>query len=1365
MEKISAARAMEWSVDLEVGLRSKKPGRPAEAILETGRRLQQWSRERDITLATANMYGLLPGEDRTFANTILLRLAEAFRRGDRRIRVCVIKAFLMELKHMREKGRRYDGILCKRRVPNHSELLSRVKIVYDVGDSEAKALSLRLLGCWADFAKDSAEIRFMVISSLRSEMPFDVKRAAVRTLGRMRCSAFITNRAYKAGKKLVMASRGEDIAVEMLPSLSILAFKSMPLIPEQITSMVKQSSHGSHGGEFSEVSGVCQGLLRLILRLVEEYPALGFMVLDKIKFVIKDLVKISGEVPDKENTTQNPSLSLTGIAESVVKHDSCFTSELVICICRFMDSCLEILDEAGAVTSEVNQTLKPFLEQLHQSCFDRCDLYVIVSLLFHSQIMWHYCGAENNVTFETRGDRKEVEVGSSVVLSHDVCWVDHEWKILEFSKNMMERNNYWAVYRLGKYSACQGAWFAAAFTFRKLIDRVQSHSCRCWLRSLMLLAGAESEIKLILFPKQGSQIIIGLQRNDACRKPSSADEEEDGRGAGGHDELHYYQEKLESIYGRICSAEKTLTAISTSDGFLYFQRWFLNLRAKVLEVLVDILGLLISCICCEEKINNDGRDEEMYALASKFVPIAFRLKKLAKEYDLLATCFMDIDCRSARSIARLALNCSMLAFCTIFPVYFAKSTWSKNMISGNCPSDSTPAMLIQDLIERLFNADSKCAMDLQSFLGEVGDVSSNIQSRTRIHKTGYKERAIASFSRSAISKVLHLQEMANGAKDEHDLCKFLRAGLQILSKLIKEWMYIPFEAPKYYFQARPCVGAEIFIFNANSRDRDEISVIHGFHLSLNLCIQFKNATPHLQSKVSRMYCIIAVSPFDPLKATSGETIMENGFRGTDELVDLNERCLYASIDQEEKKTNAGDQNLCSAKNNDVKEMLQGAEEFNVPNFGTNRRLVASVDGGLHDHSVLVFNADWGYDMTQPKCGKFCYPSVSGVKRPNKEEDIAFMTVGPLHGIPYGLKDIIAVPHYKTTWGSVNFKDQIIDMEAWVYKKLKSAGGVLVAKLVTGSLAYDDIWFGGRTRNPWNIEEFSTGSSAGPAASTSAGMVPFAIGSETAGSITYPSARCGVTALRPTFGTVGRTGVMSISESLKCHRLCSNSDAIRGKDPDDFSSKDVAVQDPFSVDITKLTVGYLQDAEMEVVHVLASKGVSVIPFKLEYSVENVQSILNFTMDVDMLSHFDKWQRAGLDSEYEAQDQWPMELRRARLIPAVDYLQAQRVRGKLIREVQQGFTVDAFIGNATDWEKVCLGNLVGLPVIVIPTGLKDIKDPPKGGTRRRTTITTGIYAPPDHDHIALALAMAHHKQRPPIDNLTPNDPVSMALPPLG
>ncbi|KAB5525265.1 hypothetical protein DKX38_023014 [Salix brachista] len=514
---------------------------------------------------------------------------------------------------------------------------------------------------------------------------------------------------------------------------------------------------------------------------------------------------------------------------------------------------------------------------------------------------------------------------------------------------------------------------------------------------------------------------------------------------------------------------------------------------------------------------------------------------------------------------------------------------------------------------------------------------------------------------------------------------------------------------------------------------------------------------------------------------------------------------------------------------EVLDIAREAKEFNLPIFAANRKLVASENGGLHKPSCLIFNPEWTDKHVGNASNRISYPTHSGIQKPKTEEDIAFMSMlelgelirtkqitslelvqiflkrlkrynpvlksvitytdelaykqakeadellakgvylGPLHGIPYGLKDIIAVPGYRTTWGSGIFKDQVLNIEAWVYKRLKSAGAILVAKLVSGSLAYDDIWFGGRTRNPWNIEEFSTGSSAGPAACTSAGMVPFAIGSETAGSITYPAARCGVTALRPTFGMVGRTGVMSIAESLdKLGPFCRSAadcavvlDTIRGKDPDDLSSRYFTLDDPFSVDIKRLTVGYTDDAEMEVVNVLKSKGVNMVPFQLNYTVDSVQGILNFTMDVEMLAHFDEWQRTRQDDLYEAQEQWPAELHRARLIPAVDYVQAQRARQKLIQEVKKSFTVDAFIGNATDWERVCLGNLVGLPVIVVPTGFKAISRPPSEGTRRRTTITTGIYAHPNHDHIALALAMAyqsvtdHHKQRPPIDNLGPSD----------
>ncbi|PHT29305.1 hypothetical protein CQW23_31107 [Capsicum baccatum] len=514
------------------------------------------------------------------------------------------------------------------------------------------------------------------------------------------------------------------------------------------------------------------------------------------------------------------------------------------------------------------------------------------------------------------------------------------------------------------------------------------------------------------------------------------------------------------------------------------------------------------------------------------------------------------------------------------------------------------------------------------------------------------------------------------------------------------------------------------------------------------------------------------------------------------------------------------------------EIQKGANDFNRPIIRSNRKLVATTDGGLHNPSCLVFNSAWKVQQIENEPNKkINYPSPVGIQRPKSDEDIAFQSIlelgqllkenlitsveltgiflkrlkrygpvlesvnviteelayeqakeadqllaegkylGPLHGIPYGLKDIIAVPNYTTTWGSTSFKDQVLDIEAWVYKRLKSAGAILVAKLVTGSLAYADIWFGGRTRNPWNIEEYSTGSSAGSASCTSAGLVPFAIGSETAGSITFPASRCGVTALRPTFGAVGRTGIMSIAESLdKLGPFCRNSvdcaivlDAIRGKDPDDVSSRDIPFTDPFSVDITKLTVGYLEDADMEVVHVLQSKGATMVPFNLSYTVDSVQGILNFTMDVEMLAHFDKWQRSNLDDEFEDQDKWPIRLRRARAISAVDYFQAQRARGMLIQQVRESFKVDAFIGNATDWEIVCLGNLVGIPVVVVPTGFKKISDAPSNDTRRRKTVTTGIYAPPDHDHVALALAMAyqsvtdHHKQRPPIDDLGPNDSI--------
>ena len=207
-----------------------------------------------------------------------------------------------------------------------------------------------------------------------------------------------------------------------------------------------------------------------------------------------------------------------------------------------------------------------------------------------------------------------------------------------------------------------------------------------------------------------------------------------------------------------------------------------------------------------------------------------------------------------------------------------------------------------------------------------------------------------------------------------------------------------------------------------------------------------------------------------------------------------------------------------------------------------------------------------------------------VKRADKEI-AAGRYRGPLHGIPWGAKDLLAVKGYKTTWGAMPYKDQLIDADATVVRRLEEAGAVLVGKLTLGALAWGDVWFGGKTRNPWNTEEGSSGSSAGPAAATAAGLVGFAIGSETHGSIVSPCTVCGATGLRPTFGRVSRYGAMALSWTMdKIGPICRSVedcalvfDAIYGTDGKDNTVVDL----PFNWDadrgIKDLKVGYIKSA--------------------------------------------------------------------------------------------------------------------------------------------------------------------------------------------
>ena len=364
--------------------------------------------------------------------------------------------------------------------------------------------------------------------------------------------------------------------------------------------------------------------------------------------------------------------------------------------------------------------------------------------------------------------------------------------------------------------------------------------------------------------------------------------------------------------------------------------------------------------------------------------------------------------------------------------------------------------------------------------------------------------------------------------------------------------------------------------------------------------------------------------------------------------------------------------------------------------------------------------------------------------------------GPLHGIPYGAKDLFAVKGYPTTWGAKPYAAQTIDADAAVVERLDAAGAVLVAKLSLGALAMGDVWFGGRTNNPWNVEQGSSGSSAGSAAAVAAGGVAFALGTETLGSIVSPSERCGCTSLRPTFGRVSRHGAMSLSWSMdKVGPLCRSAAdaalvfrAIHGADPRDPASVDA----PFAVaapDVKGWRVGYLEGPGervpeyRKVLEELKALGVVLVPADLpRYPV----AAMRFLLMAEAAAAFDELTRDGLDDRLTRQDPaaWPNQLRTARLIPAVEYIQAQRMRTRLMEDFGKAWDGFDFLVHPSFLGDLLLTtNLTGHPTAVAPAGFRD------DGTPYGMSFTGRLL----WDDRLLALVAAwqrttdHHRRRPP------------------
>ncbi len=337
--------------------------------------------------------------------------------------------------------------------------------------------------------------------------------------------------------------------------------------------------------------------------------------------------------------------------------------------------------------------------------------------------------------------------------------------------------------------------------------------------------------------------------------------------------------------------------------------------------------------------------------------------------------------------------------------------------------------------------------------------------------------------------------------------------------------------------------------------------------------------------------------------------------------------------------------------------------------------------------------------------------------------------GPLHGIPWGAKDLLTVREYRTTWGAKPYENQQLDDNATVVDRLDDAGAVLVAKLTLGALAQGDVWYGGRTRNPWNLEQGSSGSSAGSASATVAGLVGFSIGSETLGSIVSPATRCGATGLRPTFGRVSRHGAMALSWTMdKLGPICRRVEdcalvlhAIHGADGKDPTARDVPFNWDPDIRPSQLRIGYLKSvfdrepseqqrenraADFLALDVLRNVGAELIPFELPEDLPI--GAMRIILSAEAGAAFNELTMSGRDDELVRQGAggWPNSFRSARMIPAVEYIQANRLRTIAMGALESRFDgIDVFVAPTRGGQTLLLTNLTGHPTVVVPNGFRD------------------------------------------------------------
>lgn len=682
---------------------------------------------------------------------------------------------------------------------------------------------------------------------------------------------------------LVDASLMVSVREEMK---SVGYFSSLPLqvvrsIIDRILFSVRLSSNPSYTD--SQVFGEVKIMLRLLLHLASRDLDLGALVLDQISLVIKGLLnECEGARSSEEN-----GLSVADSAEYMKEGNIVKISNLVLIICKFLTSFLEVLSEAGAITIHIFEKVKVLAECIQHCNFFTSYVQIICSVLLHSPFIW-ICLVKKNE-----------EINKHLHATLCGYLIESECFSIKCAVKILADKEYWPAYNAGLYAACRGTWFTSNCIFTDLSARVKCKSHCCWLKSLAQFSLAEMKLQMLILPDKGSSLIECLEKIKIPNVPIRGKFCRTGEGATKSMNSSEFGDKVSDAYFYMQSSWKMLQSGTASDRAFLFQTWFMALRVKLLEIVAEMIKVSASISFDKDNGNNKGierRGDECMKFLRELILISSRWMMLSKEFDLLAVSFIGIDRKSLQVISTLALGCSLLSFVTGFALFIPSFYPKESLASGLEDSKNiTWTVVLQNLSGRIIHINHEITKSILSLLDVKERPKSCFHLQSKNQPSSCEARELLSICHSAVSGIINLRNQTNGVWEE-SLSQISKVGGGLAMNVIMNWFQIPIPAPKYYFKVRPPIGAELYVCNGDPRHPDGLSVSQGFQLSLNLCLQLKNMAPDLAVQPTELYCIIRCRKPIGLQGPSGacdeaaSSVCQPW--GSDDMVDLNEQLFH-----------------------------------------------------------------------------------------------------------------------------------------------------------------------------------------------------------------------------------------------------------------------------------------------------------------------------------------------------------------------------------------------------------------------------------------------------------------------------------------